>query len=104
MFQMNKKLFNQCWPVLAAQIRSGVRAAQFPDGVSAPMPSSAAAAEAGYVLGIAMGYALGADRIAAAANQLSASIRGWQVEACGGMNWPQVLSSRMPGACAPRRH
>ncbi|MCK9381876.1 MAG: hypothetical protein M0P95_12555 [Sulfuritalea sp.] len=87
MFQMNKKLFDQCWPAISAQIRSGDAAGRRKVG-TAPAPSHAAGAEAGYVLGVAMGYALPLDQGSGA--PVSASIPGWQVDACGGLNWPRI--------------
>ncbi len=100
MFQMSKQLFNQCWPTIAAQIVDG-DAAGHPTGDAALEPSHAVAAEAGYVLGVAMGYALGVDP--ASGNQLSASIPGWQAQACGELNWPRIGSPRMPYAIITSR-
>lgn len=86
MFQMNKQLFNQCWPAIAARIEHERISRAAPDG-TAPPPSPSTAAEAGYVLGVAMGYAKSARAPASTAAQPRASIPGWQAEACGGLNW-----------------
>lgn len=93
MFQMNKQLFDQCWPTIAAQIHHGIRAGHPVDGAAAA-PSRAAAAEAGYVLGVAIGYALQVDQASDA--PLSASIPGWHPAACGELNWPRISPSRIP--------
>lgn len=57
MFQMSKKMFNRLWPAIAAQIASDKEACPALDAAT-PAASPTIAAEAGYVLGIAMGYAL----------------------------------------------
>lgn len=92
MFQMNKQLFDQCWVAIAAQIHNGDAAGRPTDSI-ASTPSHAIAAEAGYVLGVAMGYAIGGDPSSGA--RISASIPGWQAQACGELNWPRIGSSRM---------
>lgn len=99
MFQMNKKMFRQFWPVIAAHIGSEQESGRDPAN-SAPMPSPSVAAEAGYVLGIAMGYALGTGQTPNAARQPRASLPGWQVGACGDLNWPRITTS---GAAANSR-
>lgn len=53
MFQMDKQLFDRCWPAIAVQIEAGKSAAPLRDS-KAPAPSHAA--EAGYVLGVASGF------------------------------------------------
>jgi len=57
MFQMSKKMFNKLWPVIAAQIESDKEACPT-SAAAAAAASPTIAAEAGYVLGIALGYAL----------------------------------------------
>jgi hypothetical protein len=102
MFQMSKQLFDQCWPVIAAQIAAEKSAADGGearnDTVRAPSPGTAA--EAGYVLGVAIGYALQVDYAAGA--PVSISVPGWRADACGDMNWPHVVSPRMPQTLASR--
>lgn len=93
MFQMSKQLFDQCWPFIAAQIEAKKSAADArEDGVPAPAPSFAA--EAGYVLGVAIGFALQVD--VATGAPVSISAPGWRVDACGDINWPHVLPRAMP--------
>ena len=87
MFQMSKQLFNQCWPAIAARIEHERISRAAPEG-TVPPPSPSAAAEAGYDLGVAIGYALSARAPASTAGQSHASIPGWQADACGGLNWP----------------
>ncbi len=59
MFQMSNQLFTQCWPAIAARIEHDRILRAAPDG-TAPPPATSTSAEAGYVLGVAMGYALSA--------------------------------------------
>lgn len=94
MFQMNKQLFSQCWPAIAAQILAATDSGQANDG-AAPTPPRTAAAEAGYVLGVAMGYALRIDQVSSSA-PVSVSVPGWRADSCGGLNWPQIVPPRMP--------
>ncbi len=93
MFQMSKQLFNQCWPAIAARIEQERISRAAPEGTAAA-PSPTAAAEAGYVLGVAMGYALLTDR--GAGTPVSASVPRWRADACGGLNWPCIAPPRMP--------
>lgn len=93
MFQMSKQLFDQCWPVIAAQIEAE-RTAADAGKHTVPAPSPGSAAEAGYVLGVAIGYALQVDLVAGA--PVSISVPGWRADACGDMNWPHIAASRTP--------
>lgn len=68
MFQMNANLFNQCWPLIAAQIERGQQADHALED-EATTPSPAIVEEAGYVLGIAMGYSMSAGAATSAAGQ-----------------------------------
>ncbi|MDZ4253192.1 MAG: hypothetical protein U1A72_11560 [Sulfuritalea sp.] len=83
MFQMSKQLFDQCWPAIAALMTGaaatgsapalfdqcrpaisallGAKDEAAPPGGAQATPSAAAATEANYVLGVAMGYALRVD-------------------------------------------
>ncbi|MBI5899156.1 MAG: hypothetical protein HZB40_08030 [Rhodocyclales bacterium] len=92
MFQMSKQLFEQCWPAIAAQIeveRTTLDAGD--DALAAGAPS--AATEAGYVLGVAIGYAL---RVAPTTGvPVSISVPSWRADACGKLNWPQAAATRM---------
>jgi hypothetical protein len=102
MFQMSKKMFKRFWPVIAAQIASGRKAGPAPnDAVATPSPTITA--EAGYVLGIAMGYPLNAGVPASMAAQTPAPIHGWQADACDGPHWPRITSTQIPGAVAISR-
>lgn len=92
MFQMSKQLFNQCWYLIAPQIDNGI-VSRSPDNGKTPTPLQSAEAEAGYVLGVAMGYAQSARVQASRAGQPRASISGWPAEACGGLNWPASISA-----------
>ncbi|MFA4968539.1 MAG: hypothetical protein WC540_02840 [Sulfuritalea sp.] len=94
MFQMNKQLFNQCWPAIAAQILAATDDGQR-DAAAAPASSRTAAAEAGYVLGVAMGYALRIDQVSSSA-PVSVSVPGWHAASCGGLNWPQIVPPSLP--------
>ena len=99
MFQMSKQFFDQYWPVIAAQIQNrddAGRSTQDP----APTPSRGAAAEAGYVLGVAIGYALQIHQGATVHAPVSVTIPNWQADACGGLNWPQIASRRNSPALA----
>lgn len=100
MFQMSKQLFNQCWPTIAAQILAATDGGQPIDG-AAPTPSRMAAAEAGYVLGVAMGYALRIDQASGGA-PLSVSVPGWRADACGDMNWPHLVPPAIPQGLGSR--
>ena len=60
MFQMSKELFYQCWPLIAAQIKAK-KYARSTSSDPTPESSSSTAAEAGYMLGVAIGYALKLD-------------------------------------------
>lgn len=102
MFQMSKKMFNKLWPVIATQIESGKKAGAAPDSTPST-PAPAVAAEAGYVLGIALGYSLNASAPASTAVKPRASIHGWQAETCDGLNWPWITSTQIPGAVAISR-
>lgn len=87
MFQMSKQLFIQCWPAIVARIEHERTSRAAPD-CTAPPPSQSAAAEAGYVLGVAMGYAHSARAPAGTAEQPGAPNPGLRSEACAGLNWP----------------
>ena len=87
MFQMNKQLFTQCWPAIAARIEHERISRAALDG-TVPPPTSSTAAEAGYVLGVAIGYALSAKAPASTTGQSHASIPGWQAETRAELNWP----------------
>jgi len=102
MFQMTKQLFDQCWPAIAVQLQEGSDAG-CSTVLAAPTPSHAAAAEAGYVLGVAIGYAHRVNLTARVQDPVSASIRDWRVDACGGLNWPQISSPRSPLSLAGSR-
>lgn len=93
MFQMSKQLFDQCWPVIATQIEAEKSAAGARDA-RVPAPSASTAAEAGYVLGVAIGYALQVDLATGA--PVSISVPGWRADACGDMNWPHIVAPRTP--------
>ena len=102
MFQMTKQLFDQCWPAIAVQIQEGSDAG-CPADLAAQTPSHALAAEAGYVLGVAIGYAHRDDQTARVQHPVSASIRDRRADACGGLNWPQISSPRSPLSLAGSR-
>lgn len=102
MFQMSKKMFNRFWPVIAAQIASGKEAGPAPNDAAAK-PSPTIAAEAGYVLGIAMGYSPNAGVPTGMVVQTPAPIHGWQAETCDGLNRPRITSTQKTGAVATRR-
>jgi len=93
MFQMSKQLFDQCWPAIAAHIEAE-KSSRDTRGDTVPAPSPSTAAEAGYVLGIAMGYALQVSHVAGA--PVSISVPSWRADACGEMNWPPAVRSPMP--------
>lgn len=99
MFQMSKQLFEQCWPVIAAQIEAEKSFADAGSG-TAPALSPGTAAEAGYVLGVAIGYALQVENVAGA--PVSISVPGWRADACGDLNWPHIAASRTPQFLAGR--
>jgi len=102
MFQMSKQLFDQCWPVIAVQIQKRDDADRLTHDPTPP--SRCAAAEAGYVLGVAIGYALQVHQGTTVHAPVSASIPSWQAEACGGLNWPRIAAARnSPSFAASRR-
>ncbi|MBI3094097.1 MAG: hypothetical protein HYY97_04435 [Rhodocyclales bacterium] len=61
MFQMSKQLFDQCWPAISTLLKA--RDEPAPHGGEA-VSGVAAATEANYVLGVAIGYALRVDQAA----------------------------------------
>jgi hypothetical protein len=83
MFHVRKKKFNKSWPVIAVPIEGGKPGGPAP-GDAAARPSPSIAAEAGYVLGIALGYALSPAAPASTAVQARAAIRYWPAEICDG--------------------
>lgn len=83
MFQMSKQLFDQCWPVIATQIVVEKSAADARDDRVPPAPLAGIATEAGYVLGVAIGFALQVD--------VATGVPGRRAEACGDINWPHVV-------------
>lgn len=94
MFQMSKKLFHECWPQIAAHIEAA-KHAKSAGSDAAPASSPSTAAEAGYMLGVAIGYALKLDYPTMA--PVSSSVPYWRADACGGdMNWPRVAPSPVP--------
>jgi len=99
MFQMSKQLFEQCWPLIAAQIEDEKASPGAKSGM-ASRPSPSSAAEAGYVLGVAIGYAMQIENTRGA--PLSISVPGWRADACGSLNWPQIVPSRMPPGLGSR--
>ncbi|MDP3514550.1 MAG: hypothetical protein Q8S20_17560 [Sulfuritalea sp.] len=73
MFQMSKQLFDQCWPAISALLKAPDEPAPR-RGEAAP--SAAAATEANYVLGVAMGYALRVDQASTSPSMYSAMAGG----------------------------
>lgn len=91
MFQMSKQLFDQCWPAIAMRIEAEKSAAQAGSICNDRMPparSPNTVAEADYVLGVAIGYALQVDHVMGAPVSISAP--GWSADACGQANCPLV--------------
>lgn len=72
MFQMSKQLFDQCWPAISALLK----ARDEPAPHSGEASGAAAATEANYVLGVAMGYALRVDQAATSPSMYSAMAGG----------------------------
>ncbi|MDP1981951.1 MAG: hypothetical protein Q8K23_05370 [Sulfuritalea sp.] len=101
MFQMSKQLFDQCWPVIAVEIQKREDADRLTHD-PAP-PSRGAAAEAGYVLGVAIGYALQVHQSTTVHAPVSVSIPNWQADACGGLNWPRISAQRTSPSLAISR-
>ena len=73
MFQMSKQLFDQCWPAISALLKA--RDEPAPHGGEA-VSGAAAATEANYVLGVAIGYALRVDQAASSPPLYSAMSGG----------------------------
>ena len=73
MFQMSTQLFDQCWPAIATLLKAGDEATPRRGEAT---PSAAAATEANYVLGVAMGYALRVDQASSSPPMYSAMAGG----------------------------
>lgn len=93
MFQMSMKLFDQCWPEIAARIEAR-NSAEGSNRNTDPEPWTSTVAEAGYVLGIAVGYAL--QPASSIDDAVSITVPGWSADACGSLNWPQLISTPIP--------
>ena len=87
MFQMSEQLFIQCWPAIVARIEHE-RTSRAVADCTAPPPAQTAAVEAGYVLGVALGYAPGDGAPAGAAEPPVAPTPDLRSEACARLNWP----------------
>lgn len=87
MFQMSEQLFIQCWPAIVARIEHE-RTSRAASDCTTPPPAQTAAVEAGYVLGVALGYAPSAGAPAGTGEPPVAPIPGLQSEACARLNWP----------------
>ena len=73
MFQMSKQLFDQCWPAISALLKARDEPAP---RCGEAVPNAAAATEANYVLGVAIGYALRVDQASTSPSVYSAMAGG----------------------------
>lgn len=80
MFQMSTQLFENCWPAIAAQFEEQKSAMDAQDALERAL-ATGNLAEADYVLGVAIGYAMRMDDATGAS--VGASFPGGRTNARG---------------------